>query len=83
MGLFDGFHARESGRVCLILNVSERLCALWKVFVAQHLAAPLGAVGSVIAWERVGAAIAFLAQARHFPGDCMMSDALFVDCRSV
>eukprot|EP00973_Karenia_brevis_P046228 6409325-Karenia_brevis.AAC.2 len=29
---------------------------------AEQLACPLGAVGSVVAWERIGAALAFLAQ---------------------
>eukprot|EP00973_Karenia_brevis_P041234 5704258-Karenia_brevis.AAC.1 len=31
-----------------------------QVFAAQHRACPLGAVGSVVAWERIGAALAFL-----------------------
>ena len=33
-----------------------------KTFIAQHFACPFGAVASVHAWERVGAALAYLAQ---------------------
>ena len=40
-------------RVFLILPV--------KAFAAQHFACPFGAIGSVHGWERVGAAVCFLA----------------------
>ena len=33
-----------------------------KVFCSQHFACPFGAVGSVHAWERMGAALAHIAR---------------------
>ena len=34
----------------------------WQVYVSKHMACPFGAVASVHAWERVGAALTWLAQ---------------------
>ena len=48
---------------------SEHRWACWiafvvmgQVFVSQHASCPFGAIGAVHAWERVGAAIAYLAR---------------------
>ncbi len=55
-----GWQRGVLGRV----HVLAAVCAavFWKVFVSQHTACPFGAVASVHAWERVGAAIAHVAR---------------------
>ena len=46
----------------LFLHVGLSHSFLCQVMVAQHFALPFGAVASVHAWERVGAAVAHLAR---------------------
>ena len=58
-----GVTFKHMGKVCNLLTQGLCICVcVPQAYASQHFAGPMGSVGAVHAWERVGAGVAHLAR---------------------
>ena len=83
------FKLIEKVRVSLCVKDACGHAFVAQVMASQHYACPFGAIASVHAWERVGAAIAHIARkflkvaVLRYVGDLFASERCVVSCRDV